>query len=123
MTSGRTALTDDTPPAYYPFEEPNSREVLLTASAPTAPVQQLTNADRGFHRHEWSQAYYPVSAYLCAILCFPIGLLCCIRLKERKCLICGEEREEALVERQGDDNAYRLGFAVGAVMETQQHHA
>ncbi|KAI8836327.1 hypothetical protein BC829DRAFT_54312 [Chytridium lagenaria] len=52
--------------------------------------------------HAWTKPYYPVSAWVVAILCFPIGVLCCLKMKEVKCEGCGVEipirefeREEA----------------------------
>ena len=32
---------------------------------------------------------YTCCGILCAILCFPLGILCCLAMKQRKCSNCG----------------------------------
>ncbi|KAI8911312.1 hypothetical protein DFJ77DRAFT_469590 [Powellomyces hirtus] len=70
--------------------------------------------------HQWSKPYYPTSAYCLAAFFFPIGILCCLRMREQRCLVCKEERtigepEEDPEKKAQAEQAYRLGFAVGAV--------
>ncbi|KAI8916084.1 hypothetical protein EDD86DRAFT_197611 [Gorgonomyces haynaldii] len=69
--------------------------------------------------HNWSKAFYPPCALAWLIL-FPIGILCCLRMKIHRCSKCGEEIEADNGQdvKVGNDNAYRLGFVVGAVTET-----
>ncbi|TPX69075.1 hypothetical protein SpCBS45565_g02767 [Spizellomyces sp. 'palustris'] len=93
------------PPPYEDQLEPGD------SSSPTCPTGAV---------HEWSKPYYPRSAYVMAIFLFPCGILCCLKMKEVKCLKCraeytigeGEEDPQKKAER---DQAYRLGFAIGAV--------
>ncbi|KAI8615861.1 hypothetical protein BC830DRAFT_1120595 [Chytriomyces sp. MP71] len=110
----KLSLNQELPP--YPFNEQDQAQLLAD------PVPATSN-DLDICRHSWSKPYYPVSAYVVAVLCFPIGVLCCVRMKERKCIKCGLETDETYVERRGDDNAYRLGFAIGAIETTLQHHS
>ncbi|KAI9325373.1 hypothetical protein BDR26DRAFT_879646, partial [Obelidium mucronatum] len=69
--------------------------------------------------HSWGNEYYPVSAYVISILCFPCGILCCFRMKEKKCRLCGLCVDVEYVEPSLNDDSYRLGFAIGAWNATQ----
>ncbi|ORY50438.1 hypothetical protein BCR33DRAFT_713241, partial [Rhizoclosmatium globosum] len=89
------------PPPYPAASDSGSDAVLLAEQLPI-PVQNC--------RHSWGEPYFSVSAYVVGILCFPCGLLCCFRMKDKKCSKCGEVVDADYVERQGDDHAYRMGL-------------
>jgi hypothetical protein len=68
--------------------------------------------------HQWGESYYPTCAYLWAVFVFPIGILCCLRMKVRNCVKCGEELEDENGQNQPIDTpAYKVGYAIGAVSE------
>ncbi|KAJ3157877.1 hypothetical protein HDU89_000256 [Geranomyces variabilis] len=97
---------------------------------PPPAYQHTTQQDQHQHaaqqlsspclNHQWSKPYYPRSAYCMAVFLFPIGLLCCLRMREERCQVCGEEHtldepEEDPAKKAQADQAYRLGFAAGAI--------
>ncbi|KAI8928397.1 hypothetical protein BC831DRAFT_111932 [Entophlyctis helioformis] len=72
--------------------------------------------------HEYGNDYYPGVAWCWAVCLFPVGILCCLRLKERRCTKCGFEQTvdpdwQSEEQKRKGDRAYRLGFAIGAVSQ------
>lgn len=71
--------------------------------------------------HEWSKWYYTGCAYAWAILLFPVGILCCLRMKVKTCSKCGLEIEWENKRDTTYSASYRAGFAIGAVSESVRH--
>ncbi|KAL2918898.1 hypothetical protein HK105_201732 [Polyrhizophydium stewartii] len=70
--------------------------------------------------HHFGEPFFPPVAWCWAIGCFPIGILCCLKLKVRRCERCGLEadvEDAALLDSQ----SFRTGFAIGAVSEAVAH--
>ncbi|KAK6096498.1 Integral membrane protein 2C [Batrachochytrium dendrobatidis] len=99
-------------------------ETVIDVQPPPYSPYDYTEADRGCN-HQLGESYYPPIAWCWAILLFPIGILCCLHMKVRKCIKCGlQEDDETYTQQQKDrsgDGAYRLGFAIGAVSEAITH--
>lgn len=69
-------------------------------------------------RHEWGAPHYSPCGYAWAICLFPVGILCCLRMKVRTCNKCDQELELENGQDQPLDSAsYRTGFAIGAVTQ------
>jgi hypothetical protein len=69
-------------------------------------------------QHECGDSYYTNCAYAWAICLFPVGILCCLRMKIFKCQKCGLEIEDENGQNNGlNTNAYKTGFAIGAVSQ------
>ncbi|KAI9550420.1 hypothetical protein GHT06_001699 [Daphnia sinensis] len=83
---------DDPPPAYTPFVQqpissnsgttaviitPNpAGNIFLVSGCPACRVGVLDDE-------------FTFLGLLCCILFFPIGILCCLALRQRRCLNCG----------------------------------
>ncbi|KAH6596661.1 hypothetical protein BASA50_004992 [Batrachochytrium salamandrivorans] len=97
---------------------------VIDVQPPPYSFQKVPSSNDGC-AHELSESYYPPLAWCWAICLFPIGILCCLHLKVRKCTKCGlQEDDETYTLRQKDrrgDGAYRLGFAIGAVTTAITH--
>jgi Uncharacterized conserved protein (DUF2367) len=74
--------------------------------------------DQSSCEHEFGREYYPCCAWAFAVLLFPIGILCCLRMKIKECKKCGLEVELENGQNQPLNSAsYRTGFAIGAISQ------
>ncbi|PSN32640.1 Brain protein I3 [Blattella germanica] len=81
------------PPGYQPYQGPSAplstaytatygattihpQEIIIVGACPACRVGVLEDD-------------FTCCGVLCAILCFPIGILCCLAMKNRRCSNCG----------------------------------
>ncbi|KAI9358257.1 hypothetical protein DFJ73DRAFT_819322, partial [Zopfochytrium polystomum] len=124
-------MTKETPATTTAPGEPADPPPPSPSMPPPPAYAPRSCADRGFHN--WSHdEYYPPAAYIVALICFPCGILCCLKMKEVKCHDCAAETPvdkahppspEQLALEARRDEAYRLGFAVGAFSEMMHPHS
>ncbi|XP_067943069.1 membrane protein BRI3-like [Watersipora subatra] len=64
------------PPGVITVQPATNPRVILVGGCPACRIGVL-------------QDDYTVAGVLCAIIFFPIGILCCLALKQRRCSNCG----------------------------------
>ncbi|XKL63038.1 hypothetical protein PGB90_005402 [Kerria lacca] len=70
-----TPLNSNQPPQYGGTNIIETQEIIIVGGCPVCGIGVLENE-------------FTCSGILCAILFFPIGILCCILLKEKRCSNC-----------------------------------